>query len=112
MTEAVLAADTTGNVFSSFPLAEDGNYTFWVFSDPYKATVTKENGTEEEQDIYEAYNFGLVRGVGSPGGGAMAVAAVTTRRWGAGRWSADTAQRGDDNNDAAGHCFATSAAPL
>lgn len=67
MTEAVLAADTTGNVFSSFPLAEDGNYTFWIFSDPYKATVTKEDGTEVEEDIYEAYNFGLVRGGAAAG---------------------------------------------
>lgn len=58
--EAVLAADTSGNIFSSFPLAEDGNYAFWVFSDPYKANVMKEDGTEVEEDIYEAYNFGLV----------------------------------------------------
>jgi hypothetical protein len=61
VTEAVLAADTQGNIFSSFPLAEDGNYAFWVFSDPYKATVSKEDGSEVEEDIYEAYNFGLVR---------------------------------------------------
>lgn len=31
-----------------------------VFSDPYKATVTKEDGSEVEEDIYEAYNLGLV----------------------------------------------------
>ena len=28
--EAVLAGDTEGNVFSSFPLTADGNYKFWV----------------------------------------------------------------------------------
>lgn len=32
-----------------------------VFSDAYKATVTKEDGNEVEEDIYEAYNLGLVR---------------------------------------------------
>ena len=64
--EAVLAGDTAGNIFSSFPLAEDGNYTFWVFSDPYKATVTKENGSEVEEDVYEAYNLGLVGGTRDP----------------------------------------------
>jgi len=58
--EGILAGDTAGNIFSSFPLAEDGNYQFWIFSDPYKATVTKEDGSEVEEDIYEAYNFGLV----------------------------------------------------
>jgi hypothetical protein len=31
-----------------------------VFADPYKATVTKENGSEVEEDIYEAYNLSLV----------------------------------------------------
>lgn len=28
--EAVVAGDTSGNVFSSYPLADDGNYKFWV----------------------------------------------------------------------------------
>ena len=31
-----------------------------VFADPYKATVTKEDGSEVEEDIYEAYNLGCV----------------------------------------------------
>ncbi len=34
--------------------------TTQVFGDPYKATVTKESGAEVEEDIYEAYNLGLV----------------------------------------------------
>jgi hypothetical protein len=31
-----------------------------VFADPYKATITKEDGSEVEEDIYEAYNLTLV----------------------------------------------------
>lgn len=57
---AVLAAGSDGTVYSSFPLAEDGNYTFWAYSDAYKAPVSKEDGSEVEEDIYEAYNLGLV----------------------------------------------------
>jgi hypothetical protein len=32
--EAVIAGDTQGNVHSSFPLADDGNYKFWVRTVP------------------------------------------------------------------------------
>ncbi len=32
-----------------------------VFADPYKATIAKEDGSEVEEDIYEAYNMSLVR---------------------------------------------------
>ena len=58
---AVLAAGCDGTVHSSYPLADDGNYTFWAYSDAYKAPVTKEDGSEVDEDIYEAYNLGLVR---------------------------------------------------
>ena len=47
-------------MYSSFPLADDGNYKYWAFSDPYKATVMKNDGTEVEEDIYEAYNLSLL----------------------------------------------------
>ena len=56
----VLAAGSDGTVHSSYPLAEDGNYTFWAYSDAYKGLVNKEDGSEVEEDIYEAYNLGLV----------------------------------------------------
>ena len=58
--DAVIAGDTAGNIFASYPLAEDGNYKFWVFSDAYKGNVTKEDGSEVEEDIYEAYNLSLL----------------------------------------------------
>lgn len=58
---AVLAAGSDGTVYSSYPLAEDGNYTFWAYSDAYKGMVNKDDGSEAEEDIYEAYNLGLVR---------------------------------------------------
>lgn len=58
--DSVIAGDTSGQCFSSYPLAEDGNYKFWVFADAYKATVTKEDGSEVEEDVYEQYNLGLV----------------------------------------------------
>lgn len=38
-----------------------------VFSDAYKGTVTKEDGSEVEEDIYEAYNLSLVRSRQSTG---------------------------------------------
>jgi len=41
-------------------LADDGNYKYWAFSDPYKATVMKNDGSEVEDDIYEAYNLSLL----------------------------------------------------
>jgi hypothetical protein len=41
-------------------LSDDGNYKFWAFSDPYKATVMKNSGDEVEEDIYEAYNISLL----------------------------------------------------
>lgn len=28
--KAVIAGDTQGNVYSSYPLADDGNYKYWV----------------------------------------------------------------------------------
>lgn len=78
---------STGAVHSSWPLTEDGNYSFWVngvvklglgagrllhlfvlvfvlsqlFADPYKALISKEDGSEVEEDVYEAYNLTLVR---------------------------------------------------
>lgn len=136
--DAVIAGDTQGNIHSSYPLAEDGNYKFWVsvlsickqhagprqhgsgdsaiqqnlvgksfpdnihlnrlsgrrdgysvrycpmrnrsftyrllpgttklnrplrlqiYADPYKGMVTKEDGSEVEEEIYEAYNMSLV----------------------------------------------------
>ena len=27
---AVIAGDTAGNIYSSYPLGDDGNYKFWV----------------------------------------------------------------------------------
>jgi hypothetical protein len=36
-----------------------------IFGDPYKATVSKEDGSEVEEDIYEAYNLSLVRAAGA-----------------------------------------------
>lgn len=56
----MIAGDNQGNLFSSYPLSDDGNYKFWAFSDPYKATVMKNDGTEVEEDIYEAYNISLL----------------------------------------------------
>ena len=31
-----------------------------LFADPYKATITKDDGSEVEEDIYESYNLTLV----------------------------------------------------
>jgi hypothetical protein len=56
----VIAGDNQGNLLSSFPLSDDGNYKYWAFSDPYKATVSKSDGTDVEEDIYEAYNISLL----------------------------------------------------
>lgn len=113
----VIAGDTAGNVYASYPLAEDGNYKYWVrrlrarsalarslsaaarpcaghasrvgfptprrvlsplkdlalcrlpsllpcvqvYTDPYDATVTKEDGTEETVPVTESANVVLVR---------------------------------------------------
>lgn len=32
-----------------------------LYADPYKGMITKEDGSEVEEDIYEAYNMSLVR---------------------------------------------------
>jgi hypothetical protein len=58
--EAVIAGDTAGNVFASYPLKPDGSNVFSLFGDPYKGTVVKEDGSEVEEDIYEAYNLSLL----------------------------------------------------
>ena len=58
--DTVVAGDMTGTALGSYPLAEDGNYQFWVFADAYKATITKETGAEVEEDVFEAHNLGLV----------------------------------------------------
>lgn len=61
--EYALAGEAAGGTaYGSYPLAADGNYSFWVYSDPYKATITKEtNGgkdiAEVEEDVYEAHNI-------------------------------------------------------
>lgn len=57
--QEVLAGDTQGNFFSSYPLAEDGNYKFFLYTDAYKATISKDEGDVEE-DVYEAYYVGLL----------------------------------------------------
>jgi len=59
---AIVGDATTGLATASWPLAEDGNYSFWVFADPYKATIAKEDGSEVEEDIYESYNLTLILG--------------------------------------------------
>ena len=60
-TEAVLAGQVSDGVaYASYPLGADGNYQFWVYSDAYKATITKEKGKEVEEveeDVYETYNL-------------------------------------------------------
>jgi len=59
-TIVVAGQSTDGVALGSYPLAEDGNYQFWVFSDAYKATITKEKGREieeVEEDVYETYNL-------------------------------------------------------
>lgn len=67
-----MASGTDGTFYSSYPLAEDGNYAFYTHSDAYKATVTKEDMSEVEEDLYESYNLGLVR---------PRSAAASRRRW-------------------------------
>jgi hypothetical protein len=54
----VLAGDVSGNVYASVPLDATGNYTFWVYTDPYKAQITKNDGSEVEEDVYEAHVIG------------------------------------------------------
>ena len=56
----MIAGDTQGNVFASYPLKPDGSNVFSLFGDPYKGTVVKEDGSEVEEDIYEAYNLSLL----------------------------------------------------
>ena len=56
----MIAGDNQGILHSSFPLDKDGNYKYWAFSDPYKFTVMKNDGSEVEDDIYEAYNISLL----------------------------------------------------
>lgn len=68
--DSVVAGDASGTALGSYPLAEDGNHQFWVFSDAYKGTVMKESGEEVEEDIYEASNLGHVS-VGAPHAGAL-----------------------------------------
>lgn len=88
--KGVIAGDVSGNLLTSFPLGDDGNYKYWAFAEPYKATVravawgarvracprgvhspltptpraplqvTKNDGTEADEDIYEAYNLSLL----------------------------------------------------
>jgi hypothetical protein len=54
-----MAGDNQGNFYSSYPLAEDGNYKFFLYTDPYKAMISKNDG-EVEEDVYEAYYLGLL----------------------------------------------------
>jgi hypothetical protein len=59
-TTAIAGQKADGVALGSFPLDSTGNYAFWVFSDPYKATITKEKGRdieEVEEDVYETYNL-------------------------------------------------------
>ena len=56
----VMAGDTQGNFLGSYPYAEDGNYKFFLYTDPYKATVSKSTGEDAEEDVYEAYYLGLL----------------------------------------------------
>lgn len=54
-----------GVAYASYPLADDGNYQFWVFSDAYKATITKEKGKEieeVEEDVTESWNLACLLG--------------------------------------------------
>ena len=37
--KGVIAGDVSGNLLTSFPLGDDGNYKYWAFAEPYKATV-------------------------------------------------------------------------
>eukprot|EP00353_Schmidingerella_taraikaensis_P008761 CAMPEP_0185582094 /NCGR_PEP_ID=MMETSP0434-20130131/19789_1 /TAXON_ID=626734 ORGANISM="Favella taraikaensis, Strain Fe Narragansett Bay" /NCGR_SAMPLE_ID=MMETSP0434 /ASSEMBLY_ACC=CAM_ASM_000379 /LENGTH=177 /DNA_ID=CAMNT_0028200801 /DNA_START=27 /DNA_END=560 /DNA_ORIENTATION=+ len=59
---ALVGEVESGTVHSAWPLTEDGNYSFWLYGDPYKATISKEDGTEVEEDIYEAHNLTLLIG--------------------------------------------------
>jgi hypothetical protein len=57
---AIAGNVSDGVCLGSFPLAADGNFQLWVFSDAYKATITKEAGrdiVEVEEDVYETYNL-------------------------------------------------------
>jgi hypothetical protein len=56
----VMAGDTQGNFLGSYPYAEDGNYKFFLYTDPYKATISKSTGEDVEEDVYEAYYLGLL----------------------------------------------------
>ena len=55
-----MAGDTQGNFLGSYPYAEDGNYKFFLYTDPYKATISKSTGEDVEEDVYEAYYLGLL----------------------------------------------------
>lgn len=49
-----------GVCLGSYPLDSTSNYQLWVFTDAYKATITKEKGRdieEVEEDVYETYNL-------------------------------------------------------
>lgn len=41
----------SGMPHASWPLDDEGNYTFWLYGDPYKATIAKEDGSEVEEDV-------------------------------------------------------------
>ena len=56
----VMAGDVQGNFLGSYPLQEDGNYKFFLYTDPYKATISKSTGEDVEEDVYEAYYLGLL----------------------------------------------------
>lgn len=60
-----------GVCFASYPLADDGNYKFWVFSDPYKATISKDvigaggkvtDTVDVEEDVTETWNLACLVG--------------------------------------------------
>jgi hypothetical protein len=57
--DAVIAGDTAGNVY--FPAPENAATAgFMLRGDPYKGIVVKEDGSEVEEDVYEAYNMSLL----------------------------------------------------
>jgi len=55
----VIAGDTSGNVYFPAP-ADAATAKFMLRGDPYKGIVAKEDGSEVEEDIYEAYNLSLL----------------------------------------------------
>ena len=58
----VVVAGTShdGVAAGSYPLSGAGEYQLWVYSDPYKAAITKDDGNDVEEDVHESWNLACV----------------------------------------------------